>query len=108
MGRDSLIFAGLAHGAAGAVAATANVVPELVVSIYDAVAARDFVQGRELQRLLVPLRQAFGLGSFPVVIKEAMQVIGLPAGPTRGPVGPLSDEARARLRDVLEQVGATG
>lgn len=108
MGRDSLIFAGLAHGAAGAVAATANVVPELVVSIYDAVAARDFVQGRELQRLLAPLRQAFGLGSFPVVIKEAMQVIGLPAGPARGPVGPLSDEARVRLRDVLEQVGATG
>jgi 4-hydroxy-tetrahydrodipicolinate synthase len=108
MGRDSLIFAGLAHGAAGAVAATANVVPELVVSIYDAASARDFVQGRELQRLLAPLRQAFGLGSFPVVVKEAMQVIGLPAGPARGPVGPLSDEARVRLRDVLEQVGATG
>jgi 4-hydroxy-tetrahydrodipicolinate synthase len=38
MGRDSLIFAALAHGAAGAVAASANVVPELVVSIYDATA----------------------------------------------------------------------
>ena len=108
MGRDSLIFAGLAHGAAGAVAATANVVPELAVSIYDAVAARDFARGHELQRLLLPLRQAFDLGSFPAVVKEAMKVIGLPAGPTRQPVGPLSDEARARLREVLEQVGATG
>jgi len=108
MGRDSLIFAGLAHGAAGAVAATANVVPELAVSIYDAVEARDFVRGHELQRLLLPLRQAFDLGSFPAVVKEAMQIIGLPAGPTRRPVGPLSEEARARLREVLEQVGATG
>jgi 4-hydroxy-tetrahydrodipicolinate synthase len=108
MGRDSLIFAGLAHGAVGAVAATANVVPELAVSIYDAVAARDFARGHELQRLLLPLRQAFDLGSFPAVVKEAMQVIGLPAGPARRPVGPLSDEARARLREVLEQVGATG
>lgn len=108
MGRDSLIFAGLAHGAVGAVAATANVVPELAVSIYDAVAARDFARGHELQRLLLPLRLAFDLGSFPAVVKEAMQVIGLPAGPTRRPVGPLSDEARARLRDILEQVGATG
>jgi len=106
MGRDSLIFAGLAHGAAGAVAATANVVPELVMSIYDAVAARDFARGRELQRLLSPLRLALDLGTFPVVIKEAMQMIGLPAGPARRPVELLSDEARARLRDILEQVGA--
>ncbi len=108
MGRDSLVFAGLAHGAAGAVMATANVVPELAVSIYDAVTARDFVRGHELQRLLFPLRSAFKLGTFPVVIKEAMKMIGLPAGPTRRPVGPLSDKARARLRDLLEQVGATG
>lgn len=108
MGKDSLIFAGLAHGAAGAVAASANVVPELVVSIYDAVSARDLARGRELQRLLVPLRLAFDLGTFPAVIKEAMQMIGLPAGPVRRPVEPLSDEARIKLRDVLEQVGAVG
>ncbi len=106
IGRDMLIFAGLAQGGAGAVSASANVVPELVVGIYDAVAAHDFVRGRELQRLLAPLRLAFELGTFPVVIKEAMRLIGLPAGPTRRPVGPLGDEARARLRDVLEQVGA--
>ena len=66
------------------------------------------VRGRELQRLLSPLRLAFALDSFPVVIKEAMRMVGLPAGPARRPVGPLSDEARARLRDVLEKVGATG
>jgi 4-hydroxy-tetrahydrodipicolinate synthase len=108
MGRDTLIFAALTHGAAGAVAASANVVPELAVSIYDATKARDFTRGRELQRLLSPLRAAFGLGTFPVVVKEAMHMIGLPAGPARGPVGPLSDEARARLHDVLEQTGAIG
>jgi 4-hydroxy-tetrahydrodipicolinate synthase len=90
------------------VAASANVVPELVVSIYDAVSARDLARGRELQRLLVPLRLAFDLGTFPAVIKEAMQMIGLPAGPVRRPVKPLSDEARIKLRDVLEQVGAVG
>ena len=106
MGRDSLIFAGLAHGAAGAVTATANIVPELAVSLYDALAARDFARAQELQRLLSPLRQAFGLGTFPVVVKEAMRMIGLPAGPTRRPVGPLSDEARTQLRHILERVGA--
>ncbi|OQY17418.1 MAG: 4-hydroxy-tetrahydrodipicolinate synthase [Anaerolineaceae bacterium 4572_32.2] len=106
MGCDSLIFAGLTHGAVGVVSASANVVPELALSIYDAVSSRDFMRGRELQRLLSPLRSAFNLGTFPVVIKEALQMIGLPSGPTRRPVASIDDEAREKLRDILDQVGA--
>jgi 4-hydroxy-tetrahydrodipicolinate synthase len=40
-GRGSLILASLSYGGAGAIAATANVVPKLVVGIY----ARAFVRG---------------------------------------------------------------
>jgi len=105
MGRDSLIFPALLCGAAGAVAATANVAPEYIVGIYDAVRAGDNARGLDLQRRLSPLRIAFGMGTFPVVVKEAMGLLGLPAGPTRRPVGPLSEETRARLRDVLQQMG---
>lgn len=35
MGRDSLIYGALSYGATGAVAATANVAPKLVSSIYN-------------------------------------------------------------------------
>jgi 4-hydroxy-tetrahydrodipicolinate synthase len=106
VGRDSLIFAALMHGAAGAVTATANVVPDLAVGIYEAVTQSDLARAKELQRRLAPVRMAFGLGTFPVVVKEAMHLIGLPAGPARGPVGPLSDQARAQLREVLREAGA--
>ena len=105
VGRDSIIFAALTCGGVGAVAATANVVPALIVGIYDAVVEGAFARGLELQRRLAPLRTAFGLGTFPVVVKEAMRMIGLPAGPARRPVGPLTDSARARLREVLRQMG---
>lgn len=105
IGRDSLIFGALMYGAAGAVAATANVVPALAVAIYDAVMAGEFDRARELQRRLAPVRTAFGLGTFPVVIKEAMGMIGLPVGPARAPVGPMSAEARARLREALQAAG---
>ena len=105
IGRDSLIFGALMYGAAGAVAATANVVPALAVAIYDAVMAGEFDRARELQRRLAPVRAAFGLGTFPVVIKEAMGMIGLPVGPARAPVGPMSAEARARLREALKVAG---
>ena len=108
VGRDSLIYAALMHGGTGAVTATANVVPDLAVGIYDAVAAGDLGKARALQERLLPVRLAFGLGTFPVVVKEAMHMLGLPAGPARRPVGSLSDEARAKLRQVLEDAGALG
>ena len=105
MGRDTLIFGALMYGAAGAIAATANVAPKLVVGIYRAFKEGNFEKAREYQRKLAPLRIAFGLGSFPVVVKEALAMMGLPAGRCRKPIQPLSEERRARLRDILVKMG---
>jgi 4-hydroxy-tetrahydrodipicolinate synthase len=105
VGRDSLIYAALLHGGVGAVTATANVVPDLAVGIYDAVCSGDLERARDLQQKLLPVRLAFGLGTFPVVVKEAMGLIGQPAGPARDPVGPMSDQARAELTGVLKEAG---
>ncbi len=105
MGRDTMIYAGLCYGCVGAVAATANVVPDLVVGIYDAWKAGDHALALERQRALSPLRQAFALGSFPVVVKDAMTLIGLPAGPARAPITSLQGEARAKLIAILQGLG---
>lgn len=105
MGRDTLILAGLLYGAKGAIAATANVAPALVVSIYERFKAGDLEGARRAQEKLAPLRLAFSWGTFPVVIKEALDLIGMEGGPARAPVGPLSPEQRQRLRDVLRDMG---
>lgn len=104
-GRDTLIYGALCHGARGAVAATANVAPRLVSSIYDLYRAGDLAGAAAAQRQLAPLRMAFSLGSFPVVIKEALDMLGLEAGPARPPVGPLSGPQRQQLRGVLVDMG---
>jgi len=104
-GRDTLIYGALAYGAAGAIAATANVAPALVASIYERFRAGDLAGSLQAQRELAPLRLAFSLGSFPVVIKEALDMLGLDAGPARPPVGPLAENERAQLRSVLEGMG---
>jgi 4-hydroxy-tetrahydrodipicolinate synthase len=104
MGRDSIILAGLISGCAGAVAATASVVPRLVVDIYERFLGGDIAGAKQAQERLASLRHTFGLGTFPVVVKEAANMIGLAAGPARGPVGPLSDEARERLAGVLQEL----
>jgi 4-hydroxy-tetrahydrodipicolinate synthase len=101
MGNDSQIAYGLIAGVRGAIAATANVVPELCVAIYDAVTSGNIDRAVDLQRRLGHLRAAFELGTFPVVVKEAMAIAGRPVGPCRRPVGPLSGEARSQLERVV-------
>ena len=100
-GRDSIILSVLLSGGAGAVASSANVVPEIVVGLYESFVRGDLDKARELQFRLLPFRKAFSLGTFPAVIKAAMNLRGLPAGATRGPIGPLKPENIEALKKIL-------
>lgn len=105
MGRDTMIYAGLCCGCAGAVAATANVAPDLVMGIYNGFMAGDHEAALDCQRRLSPLRRAFALGTFPVVVKDAMELMGLPAGPARAPVSSVTGQARETLIGILRNLG---
>ena len=101
IGRDSLIYGGLMYGTVGAVAATANVVPDLVVGIYRAFRTGDHDRARALQASLIPLREAFSLGTFPGVVKDAMNLLELPAGEPRLPVQSLGGMQKDELMAIL-------
>lgn len=105
MGRDTLIYGGLLYGAKGAIAATANVAPRLAVKIYECFKAGDLAGAKHAQEGLAPLRHAFSWGTFPVVIKEALDLMGMEGGPARAPVSSLSSEQRERLKNVLCDIG---
>lgn len=104
IGRDTLIHACLCYGGAGAVAACANVAPRLVADIYDKFMAGDRAGSLEAQFKLAPLRIAFSLGTFPTVIKEALELIGIEAGPCFDPVGPMRGEEREQLKKILKEM----
>lgn len=105
LGRDTLIHAGLCYGAAGSIAACANVAPRLTADIYDKYMAGDVAGSLEAQFRLAPLRIGFNLGSFPAVIKEGLELLGIDVGPCMAPVGPMSPEEREQLRKILVQMG---
>ena len=105
MGRDTLIYAALCYGATGSICATANVDPRVPVEIYEAFIAGDHKRALDAQFRLAPLRVAFGLGTFPVVVKEALNMIGIDAGPAIPPVGPMTPENREKLRKVISDMG---
>jgi len=104
-GRDTLIYATLCYGGTGSICATANVDPRVPVEIYEAFLAGDHRRALDAQFRLAPLRVAFGLGTFPAVIKEALTMIGIEAGPAIRPVGELTPENREKLRKVISDMG---
>lgn len=104
-GRDTLIYGTLLYGGKGAIAATANVAPKLVVEIYQAYVRGDIEQAKKAQAELAPLRLAFKLGSFPVVIKDALELMGIKAGTTRAPIKTLNKDKQEILRNTLQQMG---
>jgi len=104
-GCNTLVYSTLVAGGSGAIAATANVVPELVVSIFDNAISGDYSKALEAQNRLAPLRAAFDLGTFPSVVKEAANMIGLSAGHCRKPVSPLDTISRESLRKILAGLG---
>jgi 4-hydroxy-tetrahydrodipicolinate synthase len=103
-GRDTLIYGVLCYGGKGGIAACANIAPKLIVEIYEAFMAKDLRRSLEAQFRLAPLRLAFELGTFPVVIKEALTLIGMEAGPGIAPVGSMKPEAKAELKGILQQM----
>jgi 4-hydroxy-tetrahydrodipicolinate synthase len=100
-GTDSMILWTLIAGGDGAVAATTNAVPSVVMSIWQRFQAGDITSAREAQEALRPLRDAFAMGTLPVVLKTAAEMLGMPAGPARSPAQPLDATARARLANAL-------
>ena len=105
MGRDTLIYAALCYGATGAIASCANVAPRIAVDIYEKFQAGDAKGALEAQFKFSALRVATNMGTFPVVLKEALKLIGYDCGDCVKPIEPLTDEQRQTLRNVLSEMG---
>jgi 4-hydroxy-tetrahydrodipicolinate synthase len=105
-GRDIMILATLTYGGVGCVASTANVVPALVVKIYDEYMKGNLDAAREAQFKLAPLRIAFGLGSFPSVLKDSLNLLGLDVGKLVKPNTSCNEANMAKLKKILQEIGA--
>ncbi|MDC7240099.1 MAG: dihydrodipicolinate synthase family protein, partial [Spirochaetales bacterium] len=104
-GIDYYIYATLCHGGAGCVAGTANVAPRLVVDIYESYSRGDHLGALNAQKALMPLRDAYGLGTFPVMMKVMLNILGVKAGKPVKPVGYVNDETIKKAEAILKQIG---
>jgi 4-hydroxy-tetrahydrodipicolinate synthase len=106
-GDDALTLPLMALGGDGIISVISNLLPDRITALVKACRAGDFAEGRKLHYRLLPLIKAAFIETNPVPIKAAMTWAGLPGGPPRLPLGPLSPENESRLYAVLEDMGIT-
>jgi 4-hydroxy-tetrahydrodipicolinate synthase len=106
-GHDEVVVAALAAGCSGAILASANVIPDIWVQIYDHVKKGELQNARELQYKVQKIARIIA-GSGAVGAKEALNMMKIRVGPVRKPLsvgGELTYEAREELRLDLEKIG---
>ncbi len=106
-GHDEVVIAGLAAGCSGAILASANVIPDIWVQIYNHVKNGDLQKARELQYKVQKIARILA-GSGAVGTKAALNMMKIKVGPVRMPLsvgGELTYESREELRLDLEKIG---
>lgn len=106
-GKDTLIYATLAHGGAGAVCTTANYMPDLVVSVYNAYLEGNPQQALEYQFKLNPIRLSMDKASFPVATKDMANMLHMAVGIPIRPSLPTTEGSPAYvlMQNELEKAG---
>lgn len=104
MGRDTLIHAALAYGASGAIASCANAAPRIAADIYDKYMEGDVKGSLEAQFKFAPIRIACSMGTFPAVIKEALEMQGIPVGKCLEPIAELKPFEKEKLKELLTEM----
>ncbi len=104
-GIDSQFYAALAAGAKGIFSTAACVIPREMVAIYDLVQSGSFEEARLLQLKLQALNRYLEYDpGYVGPCKAALRMLGLPAGPVRGPLPEVTPEEEAGVRAGLEEL----
>jgi len=104
-GDDFLTLPIMSLGGRGVISVAANIAPQPMSEMVDAMLKGDIEKARELNLRLFPLFEAMFLETNPIPVKRAAELMGLPAGHVRLPLGGLSEENEQKLRKVLEALG---
>lgn len=104
-GDDALTYDIMKLGGAGVISAIGNVAPDRMKEIVDLCAAGDFEAATKANEALLPLMNELFITSNPIMVKEALNLLGFPVGGVRLPLVNATAEQSAELAEVMRQVG---
>lgn len=104
-GDDALTYDIMKLGGAGVISTIGNVAPDRMKEIVDLCAAGDFEAAAKVNEALLPLMNELFITSNPIMVKEALNLLGFPVGGVRLPLVNATAEQSAELAEVMRQVG---
>ncbi len=104
-GREQLAAASLWQGAAGVVSGLANLAPDLLQAIVQAVRAGDRERALDLQRRADALSAVFAQGHWLGALKTAVAELGAGTGRVASPIPPTTVQQRDAIRAILTAHG---
>lgn len=105
-GSGSYLLATLVLGGVGGTLAVANVLPNECARIQSLFDSGKVSEARDLQLKILETNKAVTSGFGISGLKAALDMLGYYGGDPRPPLLPLDDKSKARLREILVQVGA--
>ena len=107
-GDDALTLPMIALGADGVISVASNETPDLMARLCDLALAGDWEEARALHFRLLPLMEVNFIESSPGPVKAALKLMNLLEENFRLPLVPVQEGSRARVREVLEELGLVG
>jgi len=100
-GDDAFTLPLIALGGDGIISVISNLVPARVKALTKACLAGNFEEARKIHFELLPIVRAAFVETNPIPIKVMMNMVGLPAGPVRLPLGELDPRNEASLKAIV-------
>ncbi len=95
-----------AMGADGSVGGADVVLGGEAYQLWDLVQAGELEKARQIQaRMHILIKGLAGAGTFHSALKEALRLLGRPAGHVRRPFLPLNESGRQKVRETLSELG---
>ena len=104
-GDDAVTLPLIALGAEGIVSVASNEIPDLMSRMTNFALEGKWNEARELHYRLLPLMEVNFIESSPGPVKAAMAMMGLLEENFRLPLVPITDKSRARIREVIAELG---
>lgn len=105
-GWDTLTFYGLAAGAKGSVWGATNIIPELSIELWEALAVKkDLEKAREVWTKIYPVCKFLESYNYAAAIKAGMELRGVSTGGCRKPFNALGQKERAEFSSLLQIAG---
>ncbi|MBN1938898.1 MAG: 4-hydroxy-tetrahydrodipicolinate synthase [Candidatus Aminicenantes bacterium] len=104
-GKDTTAYPLLAFGGSGMFSVAANVVPKVMHDLAEHGLAGRHEEARALHYAYYDLFASLRLETNPMAVKAALSLLGLPGGPLRPPLTPLSEANTATVKSLLKERG---